>query len=265
MMRSGALIALLTLTLACSGGSGLFRQYEYEEESYLALDGSATMYVNSSVQALNALRGSTFDTNPQATPARADVSAFFETDGVRVTRITFSRRNNRRYLHVRLAIDDVRRLGATRPFGWSSYSFAQDGSLMVYRQRVGAPVASAAAPGWTGDELVAFRIHVPSKIPYHNAGADNLKRGNILVWEQSLADRLAGRPLEIEARMETRSILYRTLWLFGATILAVAVMFGLLLLWIVRGRAGRPRRAERVEATSSSGAGALLERGRLRR
>jgi hypothetical protein len=262
MMRSGALIALLTLTLACTGGSGLFRQYEYEEESYLALDGTATMYVNSSVQALNALRGSTFDTSPQATPGRADVTAFFETDGVRVTRITFSRRNNRRYLHVRLAIDDVRRLGATRPFGWSSYSFAQDENLMVYRQRVGAPAASAASTGWTGDELVAFRIHIPSKIPYHNAGADNLKRGNILVWEQSLADRLAGRPLELEARMETQSILYRTLWLFGATIVAVAVMFGLLLLWIV---GGRSRRAERAEATSSSGAGALLDRSRLRR
>ncbi len=54
------------------------------------------------------------------------------------------------------------------------------------------------------------------------------------MWEQSLADRLAGSPLDIDARMETQSILYRTLLLFGATILAVAVTFAVVLWWIVK-------------------------------
>ena len=39
---------------ACAGTATLFRQYEYEEEVYLSLDGSATIYVNSSIPALNA-------------------------------------------------------------------------------------------------------------------------------------------------------------------------------------------------------------------
>jgi hypothetical protein len=75
-------------------------------------------------------------------------------------------------------------------------------------------------------------MHVPSKILYHNAGADNLRRGNILVWEQPLADRLNGVPLTLEARMEPRSILYTTLWLFGGTLVAVLAGFVLLIWWV---------------------------------
>jgi hypothetical protein len=235
-MRFGAALALLlvTLTPAC-GGAGFFRQYEYEEETYLSLDGSATVYVNSSVPALNALRGSRFDPKPGAAIDKAAVAAFFDSDGVQVTRVNFSHRNDRLYLHVRMSVDDVRGLQSTKPFNWSTYAFAPDGSLMLYRQHVGSPKKGAGGIArWNGDELVAFRIHVPSKVPYHNAGADNLKRGNILVWEQPLADRLAGVPVDIDARIETQSILYRTLALFGITILAVAATFGAVLWWIVK-------------------------------
>jgi hypothetical protein len=75
--------------------------------------------------------------------------------------------------------------------------------------------------GWTGKELVAFRLHLPSRIRHHNARDINTnetlttERGNILRWEQYLADRLDGVPVEIEVRMESQSILYTTLWLFG--------------------------------------------------
>ena len=250
--------------VACRSGPGvgLFTQYEYEEETYLSLDGTATVYVNSSIPALNALRGSQFDTNPNATIDRAAITSFFErpvADGgpeappaaapgaaaprLRVTRVTFSHRNDRLYVHVRLSVDDVRQLEAAAPFAWSTYAFAQDGGLMVYRQRLGAatPHAQAATnqtgANWTGNELVAFRMHIPSKVAYHNAGADNLRRGNILVWEQPLRDRLAGAPLEIEARMETQSILYRTLWLFLGTIGAVALMFAAVVWWVAKGGA----------------------------
>jgi hypothetical protein len=61
-----------------------------------------------------------------------------------------------------------------------------------------------------------------------------LKRCNILVWEQPLADRLRGEPLAMDARMESQSILYRTLWLFAATFMAVAVVFLVVILWLFR-------------------------------
>ena len=88
--------------------------------------------------------------------------------------------------------------------------------------------------GWKGNELVAFRMHLPSKIAYHNAGAGNPQRGNILAWEQLLSERRTGTPLVLDARMETQSILYRTLALFGATFVIVSILFVILLWWVVR-------------------------------
>jgi hypothetical protein len=202
---------------------------------YLSLDGSATVYVNSSIAALDALRGASFDAAPNARIDRAAIDAFFTSAVTHVTRrVMTSRRNNRQYIHVRLDVDDVRRLAEAAPFAWSTYRFTKDGNLFVYRQNVGAAAARAtAAAEWNGRELVAFRLHVPSKILYHPNSAD-LRRGNILVWEQPLAERLRGAPLELEARMAAESILYTTLWLFGATFVAVAATFALVIWWVLR-------------------------------
>src|SRR5262249_28478899 len=83
--RAGVLL-VAALSVSCGGGGGLFRQYEYEEEMYLSLDGSATIYVNSSVAALNALRGTSFDSDPSAPVDRAAVRDYFTTPVTRVTR-----------------------------------------------------------------------------------------------------------------------------------------------------------------------------------
>jgi hypothetical protein len=218
-------------------GGGVFRQYEYEEEMYLSLDGRATIYVNSSIAALNALRETSFDTRPRARIDRDAVRQYFTTPATRVTRVTTSRRRGRQYLHVQLQADDVRKLGANGPFAWSSYSLAHQDEAVVYKQAVGGrPVVAAPHEGaeWAGDELDAFRIHVPSVVEYHNAGPENLRRGNIVVWEQSLGDRLRGAPLELEVRMQPQSILYRTLILFASMFAAVAVLFGVVIWRIVR-------------------------------
>jgi len=243
-MRIGrvAAIAWVVATAVACGAGGLFRQYEYEEDIYLSLDGSATVYVNSSLAALNALRGASFDVRSNAPIDRQKVRSFYNSAVTHVRQISFSRRSNRRFVHVRLDVDDVRRLGEAAPFAWSAYRYERDGDLYVYRQSIAqAPSKSVGNVGWTGGEVVAFRLHVPSKIAYHNTRPDNLRRGNILVWEQSLEDRVRGVPLVLDARMETQSILYRTLWLFGTTVVAVAVSFGLVIWWVLR-------RAPAVEA-----------------
>src|SRR6266436_1758024 len=201
-MRIGAAIVLLAAAIAGGRLGGLFRQYEYEEEMYLSLDGSATVYVNSSVAALDALRGTAFDPDPIARPDLAAIRAYYTTPVTRVVRVSPSRRNNRRFIHVRLEIDDVRRLGEAGPFGWSSYQFSKDGDLVVYRQTVGAPAArTVESVRWNGDEIVAFRRHLPSRIVYQNGGQE--RRGNILVLEQGLADRMRGDPLALDVRVES--------------------------------------------------------------
>ena len=77
-------------------------------------------------------------------------------------------------------------------------------------------------------------MHIPSEIPYHNAPSRKTERGNILRWEQSLAARLHGEPIDVEVRMEPDSILYSTLLLFGFTIVAAAMTFGVVIWWVVR-------------------------------
>jgi hypothetical protein len=237
----------LTAAVACSS-SGLFRQYEYEEELYLSLDGSGTMYVNSSIAALNALRGTTFDASPSARFDRDAYRTFFNSANTHVTRVSTSRRSGRRFVHVRLDVDDVRRLGESAPFAWSTYRFERDGEIFTFRQSIGGANEAQSLsntedarghqpprldPRWTGSELVAFRLHLPSKIEFHNTRRD-IGRGNILVWEQPLAERLKSEPLVLEARMQTQSILYRTLWLFGLTFVLAASTFVALIWWVVR-------------------------------
>jgi hypothetical protein len=228
-------LILAALFLSSCGGRGVFKQYEYEEEVYLALDGTATVYVNSSIPALNALRGTSFDTSPRARVDRDAIRAYFSTPITDVKWVRSSRRNNRRFMHVRLEVTDVRRLTEAAPFAWSSYQFKERDNLFVYTQSIGAAAGKDVGDvGWSGGEMVAFRLHLPSKIESHNTLISNYKRGNILVWEQPLTDRLRGEPLTLEARMQTQSILYRTVWLFGATFVAVAIGFALVIWWVMR-------------------------------
>jgi len=246
-MRIRAMVAAATVVLALVGATacgvwdsdsasgGFFRQYEYEEEVYLSLDGTATVYVNASLPALNALRGTTFATAPNAPLNRDAVRAYFTTPSTRLSgQMTGSRRSNRRFIHVKLEVDNVRELSKAAPFAWSTYDFKRDGDLYKYQQTIGPSAGKDVGEvGWTGRELVAFRLHLPSKIRYQN-NRKGVERGNILVWEQTLDQRLRGVPLMLDARMDPRSILYRTLFLFGWTLVAVAITFGLVIWWIVR-------------------------------
>jgi hypothetical protein len=243
-MRFASLALVLALLASACGGGVLKKDYEYEEELYLALDGTAQLNVNASVAALAALHGADFDVNPRARIDRDRVRALFDGPDVTVSTPTFSRRDGRRFVHVRIDVPDVRQLPAVGPFGWSRYRFDRQGEAFEFRQTVGRPAAKEIPDvGWTGAELVAFRMHLPSKIDYHNAPSRQVERGNILEWEQPLRERLKGEPLDIEVHMQPATILYTTLLLFGSTIVAAAIAFALVIWWVVR-RGRDPEMAE---------------------
>jgi hypothetical protein len=228
-------LALLTCVVTSAACTLLPQEYEYEEEIYLRLDGSATVNVNASVASLVALRGVDLPTDPKARLDRDRVRALFSVSGAAPPRLTLSRRDGRRFVHVSLDVPDVRQLQRQRMFAWSTYRFERESDSFVYRQRVGAPEhQSTVGTGWTGTEMVVFKMHIPSEIPYHNAPSRQTERGNILRWEQPLTARLKGEPLDVEVRMESESILYSTLLLFGLTIVAAAITFAVVIWWVVR-------------------------------
>ena len=233
--RAACVVAIFVLCTGCQK-LGLIKLYEYDERVDLSLDGSAVVDINGSIPALVALRGATLDVDPEARFDRRMFRTLYEGPGVIVRDVNAYRRNGRRFVHVRLDVADITRLRDLAPLAWSKYQLARVDEEFRYVQEVGA-AAGVPLPdvGWTGDELIAFRVHMPSRVIFHNAM--ELERGNTLAWEQKLGDRLSGSPLRMEARVQTDSILYRTLWLFAGTF---ASALGLLALVVWRlSRKGR--------------------------
>lgn len=257
--RAPLLVLVITAIVAggaCSGGrpSLLARDYEYEEDLTLSLDGSATLTVNASVPALAALHGIHLNADPRSRPdvLKSDARAAYTSPYSEVTSVSVWSRYGRRFVGVRIRVPDVRQLPKAMPFGWSSYDLHEEGDQAVFRQTVTGKGTPDPNAGWTGDELIAFRLHLPARIRYHNSrdyrtgAVHDVGRGNILTWEQTLRDRLDGKPIAwsgdhqpgvMEARMDRQSILYRTLWLFAiAFVAALVVLAGLIWVTARRGR-----------------------------
>jgi hypothetical protein len=242
------LAALVTVT-GCASPFG--REYEYEEQLYMSVDGSATVIVDSSIAALVALRGLPLEISTGTRFDPLAVRRLYESMGCKVSRVGQPwYRHGRRFMQVRLTTTDVTHLGDCKPLAWSTYRFDRVDGTIRYRQTVGAaaaPGAGTAGVRWDGSELVAFRLHVPSKVLFHNVRRlrDNSpgepERGNILNWEQRLADRLTGAPVDIQVWMDPTSILYRTLWLFVGSFAAAVVVMAVLIAWTMR--KGKQRRA----------------------
>jgi hypothetical protein len=254
-----AVLALALVITACSGrgGSPLGPQYEYEEDLTLRMDGSATLVVNASVAALVVLRGLDLPTDikSRADQLKEQVRAIYSSDQARVTRVSTWTRQGRRFVGVNLRIDNIRTLPAAAPFSWAAYDLREQGEEVIFRQRMSKPASTRSLQevGLTGNEIVAFRLHLPARIRFQNSrwlDRDESRpaaRGNIITWEQRLEDRWKGQPIAyaedktsdvMEARMDKESILYRTLWLFGlAFAAALLVLAGLIWFTMRRGEA----------------------------
>jgi hypothetical protein len=230
--------------LLWSRAGGIFgKQYEYEEDLTIALDGSARLTINSSIAALVALRG--LDLDPRsASVDRERIRQMYQSPVVSDVEVPRPwRRRGRSFVQVNLEIPDIRRAHELAPLSWSRYELTGRDGQHTFRQTLGP---SALRPGtlqnvgWNGSEIVAFRAHFPSRILDHNARdletdePTGVHRGNILAWEQHLADRLDGRPVVITVRLESQSILYRTLFLFAGAFAAAVLTMGALIWWAVR-------------------------------
>jgi hypothetical protein len=244
--RQALALAALALLLLTSCARPFGRQYEYEEEVYIELDGSATLVVNTSLAALAALHGLDVPLDPAAPVDRERIRALYTSPVSTVTRVSRPwRRDGRRFVQIRLDVADLRRLPQAPPFAWARYTFAQRGEVLEFVQELGPSAArDVGNVGWDGQELMAVRLHIPSRVTYHNAPSHLIERGNIIAWEQPLASRLAGDPLRVEVRFGVQRILVLTVALFLAAMAAAAVTVGGLIWWVVR--KGHQRAARQV-------------------
>lgn len=244
-LRLAAGVLAAATVAACSNPLG--RQYEYDEQTYLSVDGSATVVVNTSLPALVALRGAAIDSKVDGNVDRDSIRRLYESAGCTVDKVgRFWYRRSRRFVQIQVSTTNVSALTKCALFSWSSYALGpdpRDADGLEYKQSVGPPATGdPGSVNWDGSELVAFKLHAPSRIIYQNVknldGSNGTtERGNILTWEQTLADRRAGKPIALEVRMDSTSILYTTVWLFaGAFAAAVAVLVLLIWLTIRRGR-----------------------------
>jgi len=196
--------------------------YEYEHEFWLRVDGSGTVFVTGRPGLWAAFKGLGRPDALEATVTRETARALFERSGLRVRRVTLTRRDGRPYLFVAADFDDVNKLNGSAAFPDLKIGLRRDGD----RQRLeGTWVRPAATPDPAGGDrqgLMAVRLHLSAKVYEHKNAVEGVERGNIVAWRQDVARALDGRGLEFGASMDRRSILYSTVGLF-----AVAIGLGL--------------------------------------
>ncbi len=238
MHRILGLVGLLCLAALLQG----CLVYEYEHEFWLRVDGSGTVFVTGRPALWASFKGLGQAGAVETTVTRETARALFERSGLRVRRVTLTRREGRPYLFLAADFDDVNRLSGSAAFPDLTIGLrAEGGRLRLAGSWVQPPVATAAASG-ERDGLMAVRFHLPAKVYEHQNAAEGVERGNIVAWRQEVAAALDGRSLDFGAVMDRRSILHSTVGLFALAIgLGLGLLAAALYLVLRKGRRGAGR------------------------
>jgi hypothetical protein len=241
MLRLGAVVLGFVALRGCVA-------YEYEHEFWLRTDGSGTVNVTGRPCLWTAFKGLGRPEDPEGTATRQAARALFEASGLRVERVTLTRRDGRPYLFVSADFDDVNRLSGSAAFPDLHIGLRREGERLRLEGTWSRP-STAPDIGNRGREgLMAVRFHLPSKVYDHHNAFGGVERGNIVGWRQDVVDAMGGESLRFGAVIDSRSILGSTVRLFAtAIVMALAILGGGLYLAF---RRGRRRGAE--EAPSAS-------------
>ena len=221
------LVVALLLALSLRGCVA----YEFEHEFWIRVDGSGSVTVTARPElwgAMKGLRASDDDAMRQA------VRGVFESSGLRVRRVTLTHRAGRPYVFVSADFTDVNRLAGTPAFPDLALSLRPDGENLRLDGRWARPPGLPDVPFAARDGLMAVRFHLPSKVYSHRNAFGGVERGNIVGWRETVAEGLAGRPLELGALLDRRSILMSTVGLFAIAIAAALSMMAGVMWWVVR-------------------------------
>ncbi|MFI5183668.1 MAG: hypothetical protein ACHQNV_04660 [Vicinamibacteria bacterium] len=207
--------------------------YEYEHEFWLKVDGSGSVNVTGRPELWEAFKGLAIRQDAPDDSIRSAARSLFERSGLRVRRVTVTTRNGQRYLFVAADFADVNRLWGTPAFPDLRLVLRPEGGRLLF-DGTWSPGAKGPSGHLPRDGLMAVRFHLPSRIYEHKNAPLGVERGNILGWRQGVAQALDGRPLEMGAVLDSRSILGSTVALFGTAIFAALALIGVALALVVR-------------------------------
>ena len=207
--------------------------YEFEHEFWIRVDGSGSVNVTARPELWGAMKGVRVSPTDEDA-ARQTVRALFESSGLRVRRVTLTHRGGRPYVFVAADFTDVNRLAGTPAFPDLALSVGPEGENLRLDGRWSRPSGLPDVPLQSRDGLMAVRFHLPSKVYSHRNAFAGVERGNIVGWRETVAEGLAGRPLEVGASMDRRSILMSTVGLFAIAIAAALAILAGVLWWVVR-------------------------------
>jgi hypothetical protein len=208
--------------------------YEYEHEFWLRVDGSGAVNVTGRPALWTAFKGLGSAEDPDGTATREAARELFERSGLRVKRVTLTRRGGQPYLFVSAEFSDVNRLAYTPAFPDLRVALWNQGGRLHLEGSWQRPLDTPIIGDRDRGGLMAVRFHLPSRVYSHRNAAEGVERGNILAWRQEVGTALDGGRLDFGAVMDQRSILFSTVVLFvGAVVLAV-LLVGLALWAVVR-------------------------------
>ena len=211
--------------------------YEYEHEFWVRVDGTGTVNVTGRPELWSAFKGIGRPDDPRVQATPDSVRQVFERSGLRVRRVTLTRRAGREYLFVSADFKDVNRLSGTPAFPDLQIGMRQNGDRLDLEGTWRRPPSLAGSGGPDGEGLMAVRFHLPSKVYSHKNAFEGVERGNIVGWRQPLSAALAGGALDFGAVLDHRSILHSTVGLFAAAVVtALALLGGALFVAFRRGR-----------------------------
>jgi hypothetical protein len=224
------LVVALLLALSLRGCVA----YEFEHEFWIRVDGSGTVNVTARPELWAAMKGLRGANAADEDSAMQAVRGLFESSGLRVRRVTLTHRGGRPYLFVAADFTDVNRLAGTPAFPDLVVSLRPDGENLRLDGRWSRPSGLPDVGLDARDGLMAVRFHLPSKVYSHRNAFGGVERGNIVGWRETVAEGLAGQPLEVGALMDRRSILMSTVGLFAIAIVAALAILASVLWWVVR-------------------------------
>jgi hypothetical protein len=210
--------------------------YEFEHEFWLRVDGSGTVNVTARPELWAAMKGVRGLSPSDEDASLQTLRSLFESSGLRVRRVTLTHRGGRPYLFVSADFPDVNRLAGTPAFPDLALTVLPDGdgSRLRVDGRWTRPAGLTDPPLAERDGLMAVRFHLPSKVYSHRNAFAGVERGNIVGWRETVTEGIAGRPLDVGAVMDRRSILLSTVGLFATAIAIAGFLMTAVVWWVVR-------------------------------